>query len=181
MKKIRNGMSVPIREDIKKILLMTKLTVFLSLFFVIQLSASVYSQTKLTVDSKNRTVKEVLLEIEDQSEFRFFYNEQFTDLNRRVKFDIEDQTIQEVMDGIFESSDFTYKIMENNLIVITPGESQQSKTVTGVVKDNDGQPLPGVTIILRGTTNGTVSNIDGSYSISNIHANATLIFSFVGM
>ncbi|MDB4582977.1 TonB-dependent receptor [Draconibacterium sp.] len=181
MKKIRNGMSIPIGRDIKKILLMTKLTVFLSLFFVIQLSANDYSQTRLTVDSKNRTVEEVLLEIEDQSEFRFFYNEQFTDLNRRVKFDIEDQSIQEVMDGLFESSDFNYKIMENNLIIITPGESQQSKTVTGLVTDTDNQPLPGVTIILRGTTNGTVSNIDGSYSISNIPANATLIFSFVGM
>ncbi len=62
MKKIRNVISVPIGRDIKKILLMTKLTVFLSLFFVVQLSANVYSQTKLSVDSKNRTVKEVLLE-----------------------------------------------------------------------------------------------------------------------
>ncbi|MDB4584421.1 TonB-dependent receptor [Draconibacterium sp.] len=160
---------------------MTKLTVFLSLFFVVQLSANVYSQTKLSVDSKNRTVKEVLLEIEDQSEFRFFYNEKFIDLNRRVKFDIDKQSIEEVMDSLFDSSDVTYKIQENNLIIITPDESKQDKTVSGEVTDNDGQPLPGVTVLIKGTTNGTVTNADGSYTLGNIPENATLVFSFVGM
>lgn len=181
MKKNGIGLSRPLMGGIKKLLLMTKLTIFLSLFFVIQLSANVYSQTRLTVDSKNKTVKEVLLDIENQSEFRFFYNEQFSDLNRQVKFNIDDQSIQEVMNGLFEASDFTYKIMENNLIVITPGESEQNKSVSGKVTDELRQPLPGVTVVVKGTTNGTVTNTDGIYSISNIPDNATLVFSFVGM
>ena len=138
MKKNGIGLSRPLMGDIKKLLLMTKLTIFLSLFFVVQLSANVYSQTKLTVDSKNKTVKEVLSDIENQSEFRFFYNEQFTDLNRYVKFDIDNESIDKVMDELFESSNFTYKIMENNLIVITPGDSQQTKTVSGTVTDESG-------------------------------------------
>lgn len=181
MKKFRNGLSCHRKQDIKKILLMTKLTVFLSLFFVIQLSANVYSQTRLTLDSKNKTVKEVLSDIENQSEFRFFYNEQFTDLNRRVSFDIENQSIQDVMNGLFQSSNFTYKIMENNLIVITPGESQQTNTVTGKITDESGQPLPGATVVIKGTTQGTVTNMDGNYTILNIPVDATLKFSFVGM
>ncbi len=181
MKKNGIGLSRLLREDIKKLVLMTKLTIFLSLFFVVQLSANVYSQTKLNIDSKNKTVKEVLADIENQSEFRFFYNEQFTDLNRYVKFDINNETIDKVMDELFESSEFTYKIMENNLIVITPGENQQTKTISGKVTDESGQLLPGVTVIVKGTTNGTVTNADGSYSLSNIPDDATLVYSFVGM
>lgn len=181
MKKFRNVLSWHVKQDIKKLMLMTKLTVFLSLFFVIQLSANVYSQTRLTVESKNRTIKEVLLDIENQSEFRFFYNEQFSDLNRQVNFNIENQSIQEAMNGLFNESKFTYKIMENNLIVITPSESEQTNTVTGKVTDESGQPLPGVTVVIKGTTNGTVSDVDGNYSLSNIPDNVSLVFSFVGM
>ena len=134
MKNFCIGLSWPCKRDLKKLMLMTKLTVFLSLFFVIQLSANVYSQTRLNVDSKNKTVKEVFLKIENQSNFRFFYNEKFIDLNRRVNFNIEDQSIEEVMNEIFGASNVTYKIMENNLIVITPNESQQNKTVSGKVR-----------------------------------------------
>jgi TonB-linked SusC/RagA family outer membrane protein len=181
MKKNWYGLSDPLKRQFKKLLLMTKLTIFLSLFFVVQLSANVYSQTRLTVASKNKTVKEVLSNIENQSEFRFFYNEQFTELNRQVKFNIENQSIQGAMDELFKSSNFTYKIMENNLIVITPDDSEQSNTVSGKVTEESGQPLPGVTVVVKGTTNGTVTNTDGNYTLSNIPENAILVFSFVGM
>jgi len=161
---------------------MTKLTLILTLFCVLQLSATVYSQTRLTVDSKNRTVKEVLYDIENQSTFRFFYNEKFMDLNRRVDFDIKNQSIDDVMNRLFGESGVTYKIMENNLIVITPGDrTQQDKSVRGKVTDKGGQPLPGVSVVIKGTTQGTVTNTDGEYFLSNTPAGATLHFSFVGM
>ena len=181
MKKFCIGSSWPFKRDLKKLMLMTKLTVFLSLFFVMQLSANVYSQTRLTVDSKNKTVKEVFLEIENQSNYRFFYNEKLLDLNRRINFNINNQSLEEVMNEIFGSSNVTYKIMENNLIVITPNESQQNKTVSGKVTDTNGQPLPGVTVLVKGTTQGTVTNSNGTYTIPNISENTTLVFSFVGM
>lgn len=181
MKKFRNVLSWYLKWDTKKLMLMTKLTIFLSLFFVIQLSANVYSQTRLTVDSKNKTVKEVLLDIENQSEFRFFYNEQFSDLNRQVKFDIEDQSIQDVMNGLFESSNFMYKIMENDLIVIAPSESQQSNTIQGKVTNEQGESIPGATILIKGTSIGTVSDLNGDYSISKVPENSIVVFSFIGM
>ena len=181
MKKFCIGWFPSCKRNRKKLMLMTKLTVFLSLFFVIQLSANVYSQTRLTVDSKNKTVKEVFLEIESQSNYRFFYNEKFIDLNRRIDFNIENQSIEEVMNEIFGSSNVTYKIMENNLIVITPNESQQNKSVSGKVTDSNGQPLPGVSVVIKGTTNGTVTNADGEYTLLNIPANTILQLSFVGL
>ncbi len=181
MKKIRNELSRPSIWDFKKLMLVTKLTVILSLLSVVQLSASVYSQTLLTVDSKNKTVKEVLSDIEDQSEFRFFYNDKFIDLNRRVNFNIQNETITHVMDNLFGSPDVTYKILENNLIVITPGDVQQTRTVSGKVTNQQGEIIPGVTVVLKGTARGTVTDENGNFSLSDISDNATLIFSFVGM
>lgn len=180
MKKFCTGLFRPRNRNLKKLMLMTKLTMFLTLFCVLQLSATVYSQTRLTVDSKNNTVKEVLSKIENQSEFRFFYNEKFMDLNRRVRFNINNQSIHEIMNELFDSSEVTYKVMENNLIVITPDGNQQ-RAVNGKVLDDTGQPLPGVTVMVKGTSQGTVTDVNGSFSFSALPENATLIFSFVGM
>lgn len=181
MKKFCTGLSCSYRRDLKKLMLMTKLTVFLSLFFVVQLSANVYSQTRLNVDSKNKTVKEVLSEIENQSEFRFFYNEKFMDLNRRINFNIINKEITAVLDNLFGASDVTYKIMENNLIVLTPEDVLQNNSISGQVTDTEGDPLPGVTVMIKGTTQGTVTDFNGNYSISGISAGTTLVFSYIGM
>lgn len=180
MKKFCTGLFRPYKRNFVKLFLMTKLTLFLTIFCVLQLSATVYSQTRLTVDSKNNTVKEVLSKIENQSEFRFFYNEKFMDLNRRVDFNIDNQSIHEIMDELFGSSEVTYKIMENNLIVITP-DAYQQQPVSGKVLDDTGQPLPGVTVIIKGTSQGTVTNADGEFTFSSVTENAILVFSFVGM
>ncbi|WP_072999856.1 TonB-dependent receptor [Mariniphaga anaerophila] len=160
---------------------MTKLTLFLSVFLVLQSFASAYSQTRLSIDSRNKSVKEVLWDIENQSEFRFFYNEDFVDMKRKVGFDIENETIFEIMDRLFDTSKVSYKIAENNLIVIIPAESQQSNSVQGKATDLDNNPLPGVTVIIKGTSTGTVTNMDGEYSLSSIPDNAILVFSFIGM
>lgn len=174
-------MSVPLKRKLTKLMLMTKLTIFLTVFCVIQLSATGYSQTRLTVDSRNRTVKEVLLDIENQSQFRFFYNEKFMDLNRRVDFRIENESITEVMDRLFGKSEVTYKIMENKLIVITPVDQPQTRNLSGKVTDNNGVPLPGVTVLVKGTTQGTITDTNGEYVLPNVVRNAVLVFSFVGM
>ncbi|MDD4227146.1 MAG: TonB-dependent receptor [Mariniphaga sp.] len=160
---------------------MTKLTFFLSVFLVLQMSASVYSQTRLSVESKNKAVKEVLREIEKQSEFRFFYNEDFVNMKRRVGFNIENETIAEIMGKLFDPSKISYKIAENNLIVIIPDVSQQPQTVTGKVTSARGEPIPGVTVLVKGSPIGTITDIDGNYSFANIPEDATLVFSFVGL
>ncbi|MGC9355268.1 MAG: carboxypeptidase-like regulatory domain-containing protein, partial [Mariniphaga sp.] len=160
---------------------MTKLTFFLSLFLVLQMSANVYSQTRLSVESKNKTVKEVLWEIEKQSEFRFFYNEDFVNMERRVGFNIENETIAEIMDHLFDPAKFSYKMTENNLIVIIPAEGQQPQTVRGKVTTTQGEPIPGVTVMLKGTTTGTVTDNDGDYSITVREPTDVLVFSFVGL
>ncbi|WP_423128757.1 TonB-dependent receptor [Gaoshiqia sp. Z1-71] len=184
MKKKRNYRWRKIMRMSGNFFLAMKLTFLLVLLGVVQLSASVYSQgTKLSFELKNRTVKEVLRTIEDQSEFRFFYNEQFVDLSRKVSVSSESRNIESILSEVFSGSNISFKVMENKLIIITPadGGQNQQKPVSGKITDSSGVPLPGVTIVVKGTTQGTITGADGSYSLPNVPGNATLIFSFVGM
>jgi TonB-linked SusC/RagA family outer membrane protein len=174
---------------LQKVFRIMKLTVFLLLFSVISVFASKsYSQTKvLNLDMKNSTVKEVLRNIEKQSEFVFMYSEKLIDVNREVSVNVKNKKISEVLDELFAGTDVSYKVKNRFVLLTTPEVTgsdllaQQQKSVSGKVTDSGGQPLPGVTVVVKGTTQGTVTNADGEYSLTNIPEEATLVFSFVGM
>ena len=99
-----------------------KLTTFLILLSVISaLAGKTYSQTKmLNLDMKNSTVKEVLQNIEEQSEFVFMYSEKLIDVNRKVSIDIKDQKINEVLDELFAGTDVNYKVKDRFILLTTP-------------------------------------------------------------
>lgn len=174
---------------IHKLLNVMKLTVFLLLISVFSVFAGkTYSQTKvLNLSMNNSTVKEVLQNIEEQSEFYFMYSEKLVDVNRKVSVNIKDQKVNEVLDEVFAETDVIYKVKDRFILLTTPevGDAdftfQQQNSVSGTVTDEAGQPLPGVTVVVKGTTRGVVTDADGNYSITNISENATLEFSFVGM
>ena len=174
---------------LQKVLRIMKLTVSLVLLSVISVFASKsYAQTKvLTLDMKNSTVKEVLRSIEKQSEFVFMYSEKLIDVNREVSVTVKNKKINEVLDELFAGTDVSYKVRDRFVLLTTPEVTgsdllaQQQKSVSGKVTDSGGQPLPGATVVVKGTTQGTVTNADGEYSITNIPDDATLVFSFVGM
>lgn len=115
---------------IKKLFLIMKLTTLFILLLVIHVSANSYSQaTKFKLKLTEKTVKDVLIEIEAQSQFHFLYNDEFTDLNRIVSVNTDDAKVEEILDQVFENSSITYKIMENNLIVLTPSSSKTQSQV----------------------------------------------------
>jgi len=159
-----------------------KLSVIICFLGMMQVSASVFSQNpKISFSYKDQTVKEVLNDIERTTDFRFFYNEDFIDLNRKVTMEGTDMNVEEVLDNLLESSDADFKVLENNLIVIAPKELVQQKGVTGKVTDSKtGIPVTGVNIVVKGTTTGTFTDPNGKYSITLPEANATLVFSFIG-
>jgi TonB-linked SusC/RagA family outer membrane protein len=174
---------------LQKVFRIMKLTVFLLLLSVISVFASKsYSQTTLlNLDMENSTVKEVLRNIEKQSEFVFMYSEKLIDVNREVSVPVKNKKINEVLDELFAGTDVSYKVKDRFVLLTTPEVTgsdlmaQQQKSVSGKVTDSGGQPLPGVTIVVKGTTQGTITNADGAYSLTNIPEDATLVFSFVGM
>ncbi len=175
--------------ELQKVLRTMKLTIFFLLISVVSVFASkTYSQTKvLTLNMKHSTVKEVLRNIEDQSEFYFMYSEKLVDVNREVSVNIENQKIDEVLDDLFANTNVMHTIKDRFILLTTYDVSgnnltvQQQKAVSGTVTDESGQPLPGVTVLIKGTTQGTVTSVDGNYSISNVPVDGTMIFSFIGM
>jgi len=165
-----------------------KLTMFFLLTALIHVSASVYSQqTKLSISLQNATVREVLKQIEDQSEFFFLYKNENIDVNRLVSVDTKDKSVEYLLDQVFKGTTVSYEVV-NRQIVLVDKEignpfplNQQQKSVTGKVSDSSGSALPGVTIVVKGTTTGTITANDGNYLLPNVPANASLQFSFVGM
>ncbi len=182
---------IPIKEtrSWKKIVLKTKLTLALFLFGLVSVSAATYSQnTKLSISLKNNNIVELIKEIEQKSEFYFFYKKEELKDVKNISVDFENATVMEILDKVIEDSDLAYKVVDRYVVLRKKGQSmsideavQQQKTITGTVTDETGLSLPGVTVIIKGTTNGAVTNMEGTYTISNIPDNATLVFSFVGM
>lgn len=171
-----------------------KLTCLFLFIGFLQLSASGYSQTtKLSLEMRNVKVSKVLDAIEKQSEFRFAYSPGYVDLDRKVTVDLEDKKINEVLVEVFKGTDVVFEILDRHILLHPKNMNPNNKTLTskvnvaqqggvsGVVTDDTGQPLPGVTVVVKGTTHGTVTDGDGNYSLTNIPENATLVFSFVGM
>ncbi len=161
-----------------------KLTLFILLVAFVHVSANVYSQqTKLSVSLENATVREVLKEIEDQSDFFFFYKNEEIDVKRTIGINMRNKTLEELLDHVFSGVQVSYEIIDrqiilrNNSVLNQRGEIR----VSGKVTDTTGAPLPGVTVLLKGTTSGTVTDFDGGYTITEVPTDATLVFSFVGM
>lgn len=174
---------------LKKLLRIMKLTSFLILVLVISVSASSYSQnTKLNIQVTNGTFVDVLKQIEKQSEFYFYYNNDEIRNIGGVSITISNKNVEEVLNQLLKGTDLEYQIIDRYIALKKKSDSvseltelQQQKSVTGKVTDSSGSPLPGVSVVVKGTTNGTITDADGNYSISNIPENATLQFSFVGM
>lgn len=166
-----------------QIVLKMKLTSLFFLMGIVQvLALNAYSQSsKLTMELHDVSVVEALQTIEDQSEFYFVYNKDAIDVERKVSLKAKNLQIQELLDELFEGTNVSYQIQERHIILSNLQLNQNARTLSGKVTDTSGAPLPGVTVVVKGTTKGTVTDFDGKYTITEVSADATLVFSFVGM
>jgi len=147
------------------------------------LATGSYSQTtQLNLEMKGATVKQVLSKIEDESEFYFLYNSELVDVEKRVDISIKNKKLGDVLTQLFDSNEVDF-LFKDRHVVITPKDESvtQQTSISGTVTDEAGEPLPGVTVLIKGTTQGTVTDMNGKYSISDLPGDATLQFSFVGM
>ena len=174
--------------DIPLIVRIMKLVTLFLFVAVMHVAAATYSQTtKLKIVGQNLSLGEILDRIENQSDFSFFFNANQIDLSKRMDISADNQLISKVLDEVLIGSGLTYTINNKLIVIHKPGESlsmmnsQQGNKVTGKVIDASGMALPGVSIVVKGTANGTITNVDGDYSLSNVPTNGTIIFSFVGM
>ncbi len=165
-----------------QILIIMKLTVLLICLFSLSVQATGYSQSaKVSLNLKEVSLKEVFKMIEKQTPCRFFYNDQFVDLDSKVSFKANDISVNEVLNIILKNANATHKELENNLVVIAPIDNQAKNTITGTVTDaKTGESLPGVSIIIKGTSKAAITDRQGKFSIISTNPNATLVFSFIG-
>lgn len=166
-------------------LLIMKLMIVLMLVGTLQTTANVYSQeTKMDLAVTDKSIKEVLREIEKQTEFHFLYNDDFLDLDRIVTISVRERSIKDIMLTLLEDANLTFKVLENNLVVITPAHllySQQQNRVNGTVTDAaTGEPLPGVNILIDGTLKGVITDAFGRYSLDVENQDVVLVFSYIG-
>ena len=165
-----------------------RLSVFFTFLFIAQTWATpIYSQqTRLSLSMQNVRVMDVLNEIERSSEFFFFFNEKLVNVDRKVDLIVKDGKIEEILYDLFKGTDVNYKVIDKQIILTTlKGNSeelqQNDRNVSGKVTDRSGLPLPGVTITVKGTTKGVITDNDGSFSLLLPAESKVLVFSFVGM
>jgi len=161
-----------------------KLSIILMVVFTLNLSATGFGQFSFVSEGKN--VREVMDIIEKESNYRFFYNDEFESVDKVIDLEFKNKNINQILNKLLASTDYTYKIFENNLIVLSlkDGISEQpgfqQNIVKGTVTDELGNALPGVTIIVKGTTRGTTTDINGNYAIEVESPQSVLACSFVG-
>lgn len=164
-----------------------KLTLFLSMFTIIQLWATEsYSQlTKLTLKLEDVKISDALKEIESQSEFFFLYSPKLIDVERKVNIDAENESIKDILSNIFDEK-VKFAVYDRQVILTSVEQSsvlstiQQQKRISGTVTDENRSPLPGVNVQVEGTTIGSITDINGKYSIDKPNENVVLVFSFIG-
>ena len=148
-------------------------------------ATNTYAQTTtVSLHVENQTVGDVLQQIESKTEFSFFYNNRHVDLNRRVSVSMNETNIFKILDAVFDGTDVVYQVVDNRIVLSKRNETlplvqQSGKKITGTVLDATGMPVIGANVMVKGTTNGTITDMDGKFSLE-VDNNATLVISYIG-
>lgn len=173
---------------VEKTLMCMKLTYVLLLLATFQtLASATYSQSSnMSIKIENATVRQVLQQIEENSDYYFLYSSKLVDVERKVDIDVKNVKINDVLKEVFKGTNTSFRI-DGRLVMLQESGSQsnfrsgQPTNISGQVKNTAGEPIPGVTVVIKGSSMGIVTDFDGNYSLSNVPGDATLVFSFIGM
>lgn len=161
------------------------------LLFVITLCANaktIHSQNALVnLNMENVLLTDVFREIERQSEYRFFYSKDVVNTKNRVNLKTGEKEISEVLKQLFEGTNINYKLVDKQIVITTAKEKEttklsvvnQQKLIKGKITDEYGEPIIGANVVVKGTVNGVITDVDGNYSIQ-VPENAVLQFSYIG-
>jgi iron complex outermembrane receptor protein len=174
----------------KKLFLIMRLSLLFLVISTLTVVGNSYSQsTKFSFKLSNATIKDVFQEIESSSEFIIIYSDDIIDVSREVSVKVSDVPVEKILDQILRPSGNGYEIKDRQIVITgrdkdLPVEMKMvmnASIVKGVVNDISGQPLPGVSVVLKGTTIGTITDMDGNFKLDVSGENQVLVFSFVGM
>jgi TonB-linked SusC/RagA family outer membrane protein len=139
---------------------------------------------KLTIKNSSISIQEILDEIEAKTKYSFILQNENVDTKRKISVDFDNITVKEILETIFKDKGIKFEISDKNLIILQKkikkkAQSKEKILIKGLIVDEEGESLPGVSITQKGTYNGVISNIDGEYSLS-IPLGSEIIFSFIG-
>jgi len=158
-----------------------KLFVILFFLTVFQVRATDVNGQNVTIQVKGTEVRKVLTALEKQSQIRFLYNYELEALKRKIDFNVVNIPFQDALDQLFSSSGLQFKKVNDGLIAVLSQNEKENKAIriTGKITGDNNEGLNGVSIMEKGTNNGTLSGSDGVYSIT-VAPEATLVVSFIG-
>ena len=165
---------------LSKPVLIMKLTLISMLIFNLQSVANAFSQQTVTLNVKSADFKKVITDIQKQTDYHFVYSEAKIPSTKNININVQNEEVTAVLNLLLANSNFTYTQLENNLIVISQKDEFVNNTVvSGKVLDDQGSPFPGVTVKIKGSGTGTVTDGKGTFSV-NAPDGAVLLFSFLG-
>ncbi len=182
--------SLSLKLDLKM-----KLTTLFILVFMLNIKANTYAQkTKVTLELNNISTEKVIEIIEEKTAFRFIYKLEGIDLSRMVSINVKEQPITVVLERLFKNTSTKYKVRNTQVIlrkikklkkrlgikIIEDKKVIVQQSIIGVVVDQNDQPLPGASIVEKGTVNGTQTDFDGKFSLTTTTENIVLVVSYIG-
>ncbi len=186
MKKNYGKHHAPLLKRTKRIM---KIASLCNLLAVCSISAASYAQElTYSINKQNSTMIEVFKEIEKNTDYTFFYNDNKIDVNREVSVSASNAPIEEILSEVLENTNYSYKIIDKQILIqqsegklaSVSGVNQNKKKITGKVLDSAGMPIIGANVIEKGTSsNGTITDIDGNFSLE-VDANSIIVVSYIG-
>ena len=165
---------------------MMKCCIVFVFLFSLNLSANVYSQKNMvSLDLSDVSVEQFVKAVKQQTEQRFMYNSKLVNKAGKVSVKVKDMELEEVLKMVLEKVNLEFEFYNNVILIRAKGEQpamQEKRLIKGIVKDDKGLPLPGVTVLVKGTMTGVATDIDGKFALqSDRDPPVVLVFSFVGM
>ncbi|MEA4808649.1 hypothetical protein SDC9_25197 [bioreactor metagenome] len=165
-----------------------KITTFLLMVAICSITASTYAQSfKVTIQKQNSSIIDILKEIEGSSEFTFFFNNNLVDINKKVSVNVKNGSLEELLTQVLKNTGYSYEVIDRQVLIkqkntIDKTEKnivQQATKITGIIVSETGEAIIGANVMIKGTSNGTVTDMDGKFSL-NAGKGSILEISFLG-
>ncbi len=159
-----------------------RLSILLMLFGLLSAHADVYSQNvMLSINIKNLPMRDALRQVEKASGMRFFMSDDLAAMDKLVSISVRNKNFKQVMREMLKNHDLSYKVSDNGVVLITEEATRlQEISITGIVTDESGEPMPGVGVMVKGASSGVVTDFSGKYTITVPNDRAILVFSSIG-
>lgn len=145
-----------------------------------------WSMAQLNINTSHTTLKSIIQQIKAQSDYQFFYDDKLSDTSVGP-LSLKEASVEDVLNQALKGKNITFKV-EDNIIYLSEKKDQepkqqqagQEKKISGQVVDETGEPLIGVNVLIKGTTNGVITDLDGNYALMTNEANPVITFSYIG-